>query len=101
MTGMMEKWISENTATFSGMLARAVNYITKKNCSIQTTNGDHIEKYPVSERSIRNRILQCHKENADKNSYTSFWLLSPKSNHVISLLGKKQGSHVGKAHRGC
>lgn len=42
MTRMMGKWVSENTAAFSGMLARAVKYIAIKNCD---TDGDHTEKY--------------------------------------------------------
>lgn len=41
-TGMMGKWVSENTAAFSGMLARAVKYIATNNCD---TDGDHTEKY--------------------------------------------------------
>lgn len=37
--------VPENTATFSEMLARVSKYTAKKNCSIQNSDSDHIEKY--------------------------------------------------------
>lgn len=44
MAGMVGKGFFENTAAFSGILARTVKYTAIKNCSTQDIDSDHIEK---------------------------------------------------------